>query len=607
MTHKHWSRIRKQRLSRRSVLRASARAGVGAAGLALVGCGDDDDDAQPQAVAEQQQQQQAMQQQAQQQEQAMQQQQQAMQAEEQQQQAVAQQEQQQEQEQSAAQQQQEQQEQQVAAATDEPEPPRGGTLRFGLVSDFLPSYGFPYASEGAFGPTIWDTLTKYGEDGLVPEPHLAESWEFNDDQTMLTVNLRPGLTFHDGKPLTAEEVVKSLERMDDEDVRNNQVKSIYAKYVNSVEAIDETTLLFDLAWPGEAIFDAFHFANIHDADTIGGIEGWTEVNASGPFVFDSDAYEVGVQSSVNRFENYYNPAALDRIEWNNFQDGESMALALLAGELDMAFGLPAPWYQNFVENEDFEIELTPPNATLYVLGMVGTGRGGGHPAFDDPKVRRALYRVIDRERIAADVFENVSQPRNVIWPSYSPAYDPSLDRDYFNLDEAKQLMIEAGYPDGTPTFKIACLGAWPHALQMAQIIQQDAAQAGINVEPEAMDFGTWFESFLAAQHELYIITYSFFALHPQTLPVMNFQMRIPNSCAYDTPHYQAMIDGWATADSPAKRQALIDEFNRILDEEPWVAPICTYSEAWAGHTSVKGLSQDLTGNLRMRDAYFEDA
>ena len=288
MSDNHWSSIRSQRLSRRSVLRASARAGVGAAGLALVGCGDDDDDAPPQAVAEQQQQQQQAMQQAQQQQQAAQQQQATQQ---QQQQAVAQQQEQQEQEQPAAQQQQEQQ--QVAAAAADPEPPRGGTLRFGIVGDLLPTYGLPYASEGVYGPSMWDTLTVYGSDGLTPEPHLAESWEFNDDQTMLTVNLRPGLEFHDGKPLTAEEVVKSLERMDDEDVRNNQVKSLYAKYVNSVAAIDETTLQFDLAWPGEAIFDVFQYANIHDADTIGGIEGWTEVNASGPYQFDSGRLRAG--------------------------------------------------------------------------------------------------------------------------------------------------------------------------------------------------------------------------------------------------------------------------------------------------------------------------
>lgn len=223
-----------------------------------------------------------------------------------------------------------------------------------------------------------------------------------------------------------------------------------------------TTMQFDLAWPGEAIFDVLQFANIHDADTIGGIEGWTEVNGSGPFKFDADAYEVGVQSSADRFEGYYNPAALDRIEWNVFQDAESMALALQPGELDLGLGIPPPWYENFADDDDFQIEVTPPNATLYVLGMVGTGRGGGHPALDDPTLRRALYRVIDRERIAAEVFENVSEPRNVVWPSYS------LDRDYFDIDEARELVFQAGFPDGTPTLKIA-LGSgrrrfrWPRS------------------------------------------------------------------------------------------------------------------------------------------------
>ncbi len=581
MTNKYWDQIRKRQLSRRSLLNASARAGVGAAGLALVGCGDDDDDAEPpqQAVAEQQaqqqqqpqQQQQAMQQQAQ-----PQQQQQAMQQQAQPQQAVAQQQAQQQQQQAAAQQQvQQQQQQQAAAATESSEPPRGGTLRLGIA--FSPAnYGAPYAGDIAFGPAIWDSLTKYGADGLTPEPHLAESWEFNDDQSMLQMKLRPGLEFHDGKPMTAEEVKKSLERMDDEDVANSQVKSIYTKYVNEVTAIDATTLQFDLAWPGDAIFDALHFANIHDADAIPGLEGYTQVNASGAFKFDTDAYQAGVYARGERFENYYDPAALDEIEWHSFQDAESMTLALRGGELDMVYDLPKSWYASLAEDDDFDVAPAPPTSLLWVMGMVGTGRGGGHEAMDDPKVRRALYRVIDRERITAELFEGLSDPKNVIWPSFSPGYDESLDRDYFDLDEAKQLITEAGYPDGTPTFKIACISFQQEALGMAQIVQQDAAQAGINVEPEAMEFSTWLDRFLSGTHEgLYMALYSFYAMHPQSLPVMNFQMRIPNSCAYETPEYQAMIDGWPTADSEAKRQALLDEFNRILDQEPWVAPICT--------------------------------
>ena len=614
MSHKRWNRIRTQRLSRRSVLRASARAGVGAAGLALVGCGGDDDgDAQPQAVAEQQQQQQEMQQQAQQQEQAMPQQQQAVQQQEQQQQeAVAEPEQQQQQEQPAAEQPaqqeaQQQQEQQQAAAPEPAGPPTGGTLRLGAI--YSPAnYSGPYAGDIAYGPAIWESLTKYNADGLIPQPHLAESWEFNDDQTMLTMTLRPGLTFHDGKPLTAEEVKKSLERMDDEDVANSQVKSIYNTYVNDVTAIDETTLQFDLAWPGEAIFDALHFANIHDADAIPGLEGYTQVNASGAFRFDTDAYEVDVFARGDRFENFFDPSLVDAIEWHTFQDAEAMTLALQAGEIDMAYDVPKAWHANLAEDDNFNVELSPPTSLLWVMGMVGTARGGGHAAMDDPKVRQALYRVIDRQRISEEIFEGLSQPKNVIWPEFSPGYDESLDRDYFNIDEARQLISEAGYADGTPTIKISCIGFQQEALDMAQIIQQDAAQAGINLEPEAAEFSTWLDLFLSGTHEgLYIALFSFFAMHPQSLPVMNYQMRIPNSCAYESAEYQAMIDGWPTADSEAKRQALLDEFNRILDEEPWVAPICTTVSLWASQANVQGFWQDVTGRPRLHDVYFEEA
>ncbi len=83
-------------------------------------------------------------------------------------------------------------------------------------------------------------------------------------------------------------------------------------------------------------------------------------------------------------------------------------------------------------------------------------------------------------------------------------------------------------------------------------------------------------------------------------------MRLPNSCAYDSPEYQAVIDGWPTADSEAKRQALLDEFNRILDQEPWIAPICTTVTIWASRSGVKGFWDDVVGRPRLQDVYFDE-
>ena len=568
---RRFSRLRSQPISRRNLLRASASAGVGAAGLALVGCGDDDDDAQQQQQAQQQQ-------------------------------AQAQ--------PAAAQQQTQDQQQQAAVAQAQPQSdrPRGGTLRSGWVNGSPAIYLAPYAAspDVNFYPAIWDTLTKYSADGLDPQPHLAESWEFNDDQTMLQVKLRPGLEFHNGKSMTAEEVKKSLDRMNDDDVANSQVRSIYAKYVNEVTAIDRTTLQFDLAWPGTVIFDVFQWAQIHDADDIAGLEGYTSVNASGPFKFDTDAYQVDVFARAERFENFYDPASLDAIEWTTFQDSDAMTLALRNGEIDITHQLPKAWHEQFVGDDDFNIQLAPPTGSIWVLGMVGEGRGGGHPMMDDPKVRQALYRVIDRQRIADELFEGLAQVKNIVWPSFSPGYEASLDRDYFDLEEAKRLITEAGYPDGTPTLSIACQANREEAIQIAQIIQQDAAEAGINVEPLRVETATWIDQFLSGTHEaMYLSFYGFYALHPQSLPVMNFQMRIPNSCAYETPEYQAMIDGWPTADTEAKRQVLLDDFNEILDREPWVAPISTTVQIWAMQNNIKNLWYDHTGIPRLHHLYMD--
>ncbi len=552
----YWQRLRKQPLSRRRLLRAGGRAGLGAAGLALVGCGSDDD--QQQAVAQQQQQQAQPQPQA------------------------------QAQPQPAAQQQQQQVVQTTADDTR-----RGGVLRIG--SDLgLSTYNGPYLSSSAHIPLyipFWDTLTKYSPDGLDPQPHLAESWELNDDQTMLQIKLRPGLEFHNGKPLNATEVKRSLEAMDDEGVANNQVKGIMTKYVSSVDVIDDVTLQLQLAWGGTLVYDVLNYAQIHDVDDIPNLDGYTGLNGSGPFKFDPSSYRVDQYASGERFENFYEPAFLDGIEQYQFPDATAMSLALGAGEIDLTNRLPKPDYERFNSDPDFTVVIAPPTLAIWVLGMVIPNENGGHPAFADPKVRQAIYRVIDRNRVADETFEGLAQPKNILWPSFSPGYDSARDRDYFDPEEAARLLEEAGYGPGELTIELGHAGG--EANEIAQVIQAGAAEAGININIQLYEPAVARDRFLNAKHESYLSSYAFFALHPQTLPVMNFQMRIPNSCAYGPDYYQALIDSFGTADSDARRNELLEEFNTLLDNEPWIAPIVTRSDIWAWSSKFTGIEFDV--------------
>ena len=567
----YWKRLREQDLSRRRLLQAGARAGLGAAGLALVGCGDgDEEQQQQQAAAQAQQQQQQAQPAAQQQAQAQQQQAQAQ-----------------------AQAQEQQQQQQTAAAAPADDARRGGVLRIG--SDIgLSTYRAPYLSSSAHIPLyipFWDTLTKYSPDGLDPQPHLAESWELNDDQTMLQVKLRPGLEFHNGKPLNATEVKRSLEAMDDEGVANNQVKGIMTKYVSSVDVIDEVTLQLQLAWGGTLIYDVLNYAQIHDVDDIPNLEGYTSLNGSGPFKFDASSYQVDQYAAGERFENFYEPALLDGIEQYQFPDATAMALALGAGEIDLTNRLPKPDYERFNSDPDYTVVIAPPTLAIWVLGMVIPNENGGHPAFADPKVRQALYRCIDRQRVADETFEGLAQPKNILWPSFSPGYDAARDRDYFNPEEAAKLLEEAGYGPGELTIELGHGGG--EANEIAQVIQAGAAEAGININIQLYEAAVARDRFLNAKHESYLSSYAFFALHPQTLPVMNFQMRIPNSCAYGPDYYQELIDSFGTAGSDAERNALLEEFNTLLDNEPWIAPIVTRSDIWAWSSKFTGIEFDV--------------
>ena len=587
----YWKRIRQQELSRRRLLQRGAWAGLGAAGLALVGCGDDADDQQQAAAQAQQQQQAQPQPQAQQQAQQQQQDQPAAQQQEHDQQQQQQHQDHDQQQQHDHQHQDQQQQQAVAAPADDAR--RGGVLRIG--SDIgLSTYRAPYLSSSAHIPLyipFWDTLTKYSPQGLDPQPHLAESWEMNDDQTMLQVKLRPGLEFHDGKPLNATEVKRSLEAMDDEGVANNQVKGIMTKYVSSVDVIDEVTLQINMAWGGTLIFDVLNYAQIHDVDDIPNLDGYVSCNGSGPFRMDASSYQVDQYVAGERFENFYEPALLDGIEQYQFPDATAMSLALGAGEIDLTNRLPKPDYERFNSDPDYTVVVAPPTLAIWVLGMVIPNENGGHPAFDDPKVRQALYRCIDRQRIADETFEGLALPKNILWPPFSPGYDEARDRDYFNPEEAAALLEEAGYGPGELTIELGHGGG--EANEIAQVVQAGAAEAGININIQLYEPAVARDRFLNAKHESYLSSYAFFALHPQTLPVMNFQMRIPNSCAYGPDYYQALIDSFGTAESDARRNELLEEFNTLLDNEPWIAPIVTRSDIWAWSSKFTGIEFDV--------------
>ena len=282
--------------------------------------------------------------------------------------------------------------------------------------------------------------------GSDAEPRLAESWQQNADATSTEVTLRQGIEFHSGKPIDAEAVKATYEAITNEALTNSsQVRGLINNYLESIDLIDNRTLRFNHpSWPGDIIFDMFHFAQIHDADDIAAYQSFESFGgASGPFKLDFDQYEPSESYTVVRNENWYGDVLLDEIEVRTIQDEDTRALALEAEEVDFATVSPEQ-YLRLGAMEHLSQMLGPPGG-MWVLGPVQTHLGGGHPANDDARFRLALHKAIDRQRLHVDVYQEIGDITQQMWLPSSAAYDPDFDTDPFDPEGATALLEASGW------------------------------------------------------------------------------------------------------------------------------------------------------------------
>ena len=514
-TQNYWTRLQRRRLSRRSVLAATARAGVGAAGLALVGCGDDDDDAavtqaQAQTEAEQQQAQQQAQQAQPQAEQAAQQQ-----AQEQ---ATEQQAEQQAQ-QAEAQQQTEQEQEQAEQEAVAPAPfadvdldaqittavPRDG----GGLDPIRSGSHVNYISHG----NVYDAGIVFDPDDNSVRPHMIAP-EFVDDVTMVA-QVMPAM-FHDGSILTADDMVFTYERMGNiaEYHQGGETSDHPAGWTSArvsfgsqnwvrSEAVDERTWKVELNEP-----DAAWIANqMPNASTVGAIFSRAYVEAVGDAVMDREPMGTGPYRFVShtddtdfvmtRFDDHLKP--LDHpvnVKHVPFHKDLRVLIrpevltqiaGLEAGELDVVYGLATKDVEGFIDDPEYTIHYQGATTMLPRFNLNNPVFEDGSPnPFLDIRVREAANIAVNRQAIIDGLLTGTErQPlftgRSAFgYPTEEEIEAAGLMFDY-DPDRARQLMAEAGYADGFDTTFHIVIGFSPGIPEMALAVQQDLAAIGIRL------------------------------------------------------------------------------------------------------------------------------
>ena len=585
----YWQRMRRSKMSRRALLRASGRAGVGAAGLALVGCGDDDDDAAAQVAQQQQDQQQAVaqvQQDQQQQQQAMQQQQ-----DQQQQQADAQAQQSEQQEQQAAQQQQQQEEPVDLSREGDTDWERTVTVAVPNAVGGLDVMGPGNYTLKWNGPLHFDRLLQYDlvTREIVP---LVGNYEWIDDFSAVLMHVNPGHAWHDGTPLTAEDVKFSVDRAagnaayNESGVYESGVAYIVAPVNDEVTVIDDLTARIPVkseVTAPNSIGTTMPLVPKHRVEELGD-EGYNRDGlASGPFKLESfepdiavrsvrnDAYPIGYED-LNR---QHRPWVKEIIQSVRPEPVARLA-AIQAGEADVAPSLEWELVQEFVDEPGFEVLFDPgccPH-TIFPNTIVPMFEDGSNP-YRDIRVRQAMNHAVDVETIYTTLATGREQRAYGIGTrqlgGMQPEQSGPLTMEY-NVEKAMQLMDAAGYGEGFESDFYGTAGFFALTDQIALSVQQYLDVIGIrtNLQLDPLpDFRA-----RMAQRDVPGLHYYFTNQSADPFQVIAAEVAIGGTLSvaeYPETDIQDLVDAQATEFDPKKRALALNKLaERIYTNASWL-------------------------------------
>ena len=332
---------------------------------------------------------------------------------------------------------------------------------------------------------LYNTLLKFEDDGTVVGD-LAESWSVSEDKLTWTFNLKQGVKFHNGKELTSADVKATFDRALNAEAGGLRTTEII-KMFTAVEAPDPytVTITTDAPYgPMESLMCNMSLG-IMDADYIEqyGLDLGTSAegeNGTGPFKVVS--WERDQEIVVERFDDYFGtPAKLQTVVYTIIPEAASRVIALETGEVDV---IDKPTDEDLArleaDTENFTV-LRKPTISQRLFRF-----GCNDPIISNTKVRQAIVYAIDRQAIIDALFTGSAYPSTAPLAPVTFGYS-NLGEIEQDLELAKSLLAEAGYPDGFDT-KIVTTERYQNGIELAEIISQQLAEIGINAEIEVWEW-----------------------------------------------------------------------------------------------------------------------
>jgi peptide/nickel transport system substrate-binding protein len=488
---------------------------------------------------------------------------------------------------------------QEPAAETAGDPQQGGVLTWGedRQPDTLHPYRWGLEAIGRILSAMYEPLVTF--DPEEPDeflPALADSWEISDDGMTVTVHLRDGVQFHNGQPLTAEDVAWSVEQQQ----QAGTSTSALVESIAEVEVLDDLTAELRLGQPDNQIMHglALMLISPNDPDIDyedGGI-------GTGPFKFVS--WERNREIVFERNENYWKEGLphLDGVTFRQFADGSVSVVQLLNEEIDMVNNVS---FAEFERVSDAGYEVRALRRPAFYSLIVNAETDG---PFGDPLVRRALSHAIDREASAAVLLDTVESAWSPIPPDHPNLNEEAIDYSTRDVERAREVLAEAGYPDGVDAGTLLVCNAGLDYTTQANVMQQSAAEAGINMTMETVDLGTWLQRVFTDRD--FSITYcghvpqgySAYGLLSGTYagtyePAVGWES--------ERPAFFELIREARSLTDPDEYQAALDELQVIaMEDQPYILST-TLKTFYAAQDYVHGLEDGPHGRFLFENVWLE--
>ena len=490
----------------------------------------------------------------------------------------------------------------VQAAERSSAPKRGGILRLGQVGDVNTFDGPLTSSNNAIWTMllIYDQLTRPSADGLSIEPGLAKSWDISRDGKTYTFHLRPDAKFHDGSPVTAEDVKFSVERA--VNIKGSQWSFLFTAFKN-MEVVDAHTVRAHLSAPhAPFLSDVALFATsvLPKKQVLAMGEKFFEAPiGSGPFIFKK--WNKGSEIILARNPNHWHAPYVDEFHNVIVADDNTRVLQVQNGELDIALFVPPAAAGALANNPAVTLHRDEFFDSHFVV-IQTTGK----PYLRDKLVRQAMNYALDKQAIVKAFLFGYGEPSGQALPKMF-GYTSSVQPYPYDLNKAKSLIKASKFPNGFSTTILVDASTASIDKQIAEYMQQQYKKIGITLNIQVLDDATALARSQSTNYELSLGYMTSDIIDPDEL-VSFAQVGGGGTYSiwtyYNNPTVNKLAAQAAGILDKGQRQKMYDQINRMHhDDAPMIFLYRTPSLSLTS-SKVQGFKVLPTGNYRLEEVYF---